>query len=798
MSYPKLPLDNSITVSTRESISLSPDWRFLRLEAADERIDASGSTWDDSSCASVHLPHTPRIEAAAVQFPFQGICWYRKRVKALDTWRGKRVVLEFGAAMQIADVWVDGKHRLQHLGGYLPFSLDLTESLANGREVQIAVRLDNRDTDLCPPGKPIAELDFSYFGGLYRDVCLHITSPFHISDPLRVDCEAGGGIFVRCDNASDAGATLQIRTHALNESAQPLRKCRVVSEIFSPEGTLLHRETSFPLMVAASEGHTFVQTVELSRPALWHPDHPHLHTLVTRLFDNGVQTDEVTTRFGVRHVAIDKRFSLNGKEFAIRGANRHQEYPFIGNAVPKNAQRRDARKIKDAGFNYVRLSHYPQDPSFLDACDELGLLVQAAVPGWQQFHLNPSFVRQTFKDIRELIRRDRNHPSIVFWEPNLNETGVGEDGEGFSDWCRAAHEITHLEYPGPQCLTFGDDYPQKPGWGWDVKGLWREYGDFAFGGNESTSRHTRGEGERALLQQTWNFLWTYNHLNAKFKEPDTIYFGGAVWVMFDYNRGYYPKPCNCGMMDIFRLPKYVHYFYQSQRAPHLLRADVDSGPMVFLATDWTPRTGNTKVVVFSNCDEVELRLNGRTLARRKPDAGPDTVYSTRDETSLATVGNDYDSSGGNPFDGGNANNIPHPPFTFFDVPYAAGKLEAVAYLKGAVAATHAVSTPAAPHRLELSVDLAGVPLAKTEMDAVFIRARVVDNDGNLVPSAGFKIEFAVDAEVELIGPNPATPEAGIASLLLRTTRTNGTPLRIRATGGELPASVLVFKTESPA
>lgn len=177
-------------------------------------------------------------------------------------------------------------------------------------------------------------------------------------------------------------------------------------------------------------------------------------------------TDEIRTRIGIRTFSLGKRLLINGEEFHICGSNRHQEYPYIEYALSPNCAFRDAKKIKDGGFNFIRMSHYPQDPAFIEACDELGVLLQAPTPGWQHFSFNDSFVRQTFQDIRDLLRRDRNHPSVVFWEPNLNETDTRHQ-----DWQRAAHEIAHAELPGDQCFTFGDPYPEKKGWDWDVQGL---------------------------------------------------------------------------------------------------------------------------------------------------------------------------------------------------------------------------------------------------------------------------------------------------------------------------------------
>ena len=168
-----------------------------------------------------------------------------------------------------------------------------------------------------------------------------------------------------------------------------------------------------------------------------------------------------------------------------------------------------------------------------------------------------------------------------------------------------------------------------------MKGLIREYGDWAFGGNASTSRQTRGDGEKAMLQQTWNFLWTWNLLLKPSDDPRHAFIGGGTWVMFDYNRGYNEKTVHLRRaMDIASaLPKYVYYFYQSQsaRSAEWFRADVASGPMVFIADHWARRPSPAKVVVFSNCEEIELWLNGRVLKRQKPDAGPDTPYSRREK-----------------------------------------------------------------------------------------------------------------------------------------------------------------------
>ena len=778
----------SATVQAQSAVpreqTFNTGWKFLRLDAAAQtETSYEGATVTDATWESVVLPHTPRLEDAKVRFPWQGICWYRKTFPADPAWQGKKVFLEFGAAMQIADVWFNGQHLTRHLGGYQKFQLDLTAGLKFDGPNVVAVRLDNRDTDLVPPGKPTRDLDFIYPGGLYRGASLVITDPVHVSDAVTANVEAGGGVFVTEDGISAAQAAVHVKTHVVNETGQIASQCRVQSAILGPDGTTVADSASFSVMIAAGAGHPFLQDFVVKNPELWHPDHPWLYTVRTTVLREGKPVDQLKTRFGIRRLALGKRFSINGEEFHIRGSNRHQEYPYLEYALSPAAARRDAVKIKEAGLNFVRLSHYPQDPAFLDACDELGILVQAPIPGWQMFRANPSFVSRSYQDVRDLIRRDRNHPSIVFWEPNLNETSGQPE-----DFMRAHYEIAHAEYPGDQCFTFGDGYPKKHGWDWDVQGFAREYGDFGFGGNESTTRQTRARGEAGMLQQAWNFLWCLNDMNKAYADPAATFLGSATWCMFDYNRGYDKNPCWAGMMDIFRLPKFTYFFFQSQRDPQITQPGVESGPMAYIANFWTASPTPKKVVVFSNCQEVELQINGHVIRRQKPDTGPDTRYSGKKDVSFETNGTDYNTTGGNPFDGGNASHLPHPPFTFFEVPWQAGELRAVGYLNGKPAAQYAVRTPQAPASLKLEFDTAHTALTADGADAVFVRALVLDKNGTIVPDATPAVKFAVQGGAKLVGANPVNAEAGIGSILLQA-GTDAGAITVRAEAAGLRAAV---------
>jgi beta-galactosidase len=767
---------------------INTEWKFMRVDG-NEPSSPESPTFDDTGWETVTLPHTPHIEKYDETHPWQGICWYRKTIKPDVAWAGKRVGIQFGAAMQIADVYVNGVHRTRHLGGYLPFTIDLTGDIkaSGATPIVIAVRLDNRDTDQVAPGKPTSDLDFNYPGGLYRSVKLIVTEPVHITDPIAANIVAGGGIFVTYSDVSDQSATVHVKTDVANDGDGLDHNVTVVQTLIDSSGTALLSTVSNPILLSSGDNHEVLQSFVVDSPKLWSPDHPNLYTLRTTVQVAGIGADMEDTTIGIRSFVLDNRVRINGEEFHIAGTNRHQEYPYIEYALSPNAGRRDAQRIKDGGFNHIRLSHYPQDPAFLDACDKLGILVQAPVPGWQIFPENPSFVTSTYDNIRQLVRRDRNHPSIIFWEPNLNETNPP------ADWSRTAWEITHEEYPGPECYTFGDGSTGHWTPGWDVKHFIREYGDFGFGGNESTSRQTRGEGEKAQLQEAWNFLWCHNADWANFADTKSNFFGDATWCMFDYNRGYYSKQEHSGMMDIFRLPKYVYYFFQSQRDPALLRPDVQSGPMVFVASDWTPRPSPSKVIVFSNCNEVELSVNGKVLARQKPDSGPDSKYSNVQADLHATVGHNYDTTGGDTFDGGNSSHLDHPIFTFLNVPYSPGVLKATGIIGGKQAAVDSVRTPDIPKALTLEFDTQGVALAADGADAVFLRVNIVDKNGTVVPvNALPSLKVSVTGPGRLIGTDPIHVEAGVASLLLQSDSTTPGTVTVTASADGLGFATASF------
>lgn len=782
-------------------INLDQHWKFHRIDKSAEpkaKIENQGTDWSSQynvtvvsqnpdltvpkdtlevefamlssadQWQSVTLPHTAFVEEFTVLHQWQGICYYKRELRFEPEWSSKKLFMEFGAAMHLADVWVNGEHITQHIGGYLPFVVDLTGKLRTGQSNEILVRLDNRDNPLIPPGKPVNKLDFNYFSGLHRSVNLIVKPEVYISHPILANEVAGGGIFVTYPQVASEQAVVNVKTHVVNDS-KSAKNITVVQNLYKVDG--LFGKGVKGKLVASSKSEINLpggnkqhnsQQINVEKPALWSPDEPNLYILESALIQDGKHVEHVSTRIGIRHLEMtrERGFVINGKPLRMIGSNRHSDYPYLGNAIGANAGYRDIWQIKKSGFNTVRLGHYPQDPAVLAACDELGVLAIEPIPGWQFFNKSPQFTQRTYQDIRDMFRRDRNHPSIVMWETTLNESWPP------NEWKDGAVHTAHQEYPTDQCFTSGDAYKY---YGFDVSyndweegfnrpnispnpGFIREYYDYEFGGHNSSTRIGRRSGEKALLCNAWNAQWSHNRYRAYY--PQTM--GDAVWSMYDYNRGCADNVCESGMADLFRLEKFSLPFFTSQIS---IGAPMPTGmmkPYLFIANYWTERKDD-KVVVFSNVDQVELLVNDKVVARQRADSGMDSKYSA-DQSGWYT--------GGNPFDGGNCQNLTHPPFTFNNVAWAKGTIEAVGYIGGKKVVIEKIKTPEIPVRLEISYFESG--RAMSQNDVVIIYVKVLDKNGTLCVDSELDITLAVSTGGELVSPLKMKSEAGIASFIVKT------------------------------
>lgn len=540
-------------VRQSEIIAFDANWQF---------------SFDQQTWIDVTLPHTARIEPLQKsQAEWQGTCYYRKEFLINDTnfnWS-----LRFDGAMHETDVWINDKFVIQHLGGYLPFDVPL--KIDEPSKMKIFVRLQNTDNPLIPPGKKLSELDFNYYGGIYRHVWLIRQSKQCYLDP---------SIFVDYRNVSRHEATMIVRY-------------RFVSTIETCEVRfLLNGYEMIPIETfGTAESH-----FRLMNPRLWSPAEPNLYDLTINVVDRTRQHsifDQKHLRIGVRTFELHsetRSLLINGeKSDFIVGTNRHQEYPFLGYAISDAAQFRDAFKIKNGGFQLVRCSHYPPSTSFLNACDSLGLLVIDSIPGWQHFG-NETFQKNSLNDVKSMIERDYNHPSIVFWEISLNESPMTKEFMFEADrlakivksdaltcgWLDDPHAYdvfipARQHSKGPEFYSNYRSKRNKPL-------LIGEYGDWEYFAlrkdnfnqpaadplsrppAELTSRQRRADGQKRLLRQVKNFQQAHND-NRRSSQTAQI-LGDANWLMFDYKRGYAKDVEASGVMDINRLPKFVFYFYQ--------------------------------------------------------------------------------------------------------------------------------------------------------------------------------------------------------------------------------------------
>lgn len=747
-----LPSATGQTGTVPIEIALNDGWSFFRFSAGDTFDPAKlpAGAW-----SRVALPHTAKLEPRVVTDQWQGDALYRRDLLVPDEWEGNAIWLRFEGAMMVARVYLNGARIFEHKGGYLPFTIDLSDRLRFGKNNRLLVHLDNRHNPITGP-KPLESLDFNYYGGLYREVRLFVRDSLHITDEMLAGRVAGGGIFVTYPSVSQDSAEVSVRTHVANGGDTSRRFTVVHTLRDATQEAASFMSESMTLAPGADLQHAAAFTVD--SPELWSPRSPSLYSLRTRIVSGDRVIDERVTRIGIRRIEISKDgFRINGEKMFLRGVNRHQEYPYVGYALPPNADYRDAKLIKEAGFDYVRLSHYPHSRHFMRAADELGLVLLNAILGWQYYHPDPAFADQVKQTCRDLVRRDRNHPGVIAWECSLNESGMP------SALVDALADIVHEEYPADQAWSAGwvpegyDIYlqarqhrlphpetpiPAKPY-------IVSEYGDWEYyaqdaGFNQDSwenlseaarsSRQLLSDGEVRLLQQATNVQEAHND------NLSTPAFADGYWAMFDYNRGYADDLEASGLMSLERIAKPAWYFFRSQRDAGESSDLYSAGPVVHIANEWRPDSPRP-VRIFSNADEVELFVNGESLGRRVPD--------------------------GNRI----SNNLRHPPFTFATPRFVPGTLEAVAYKSGVEIARDLVHTPGEP--AGVSARLATQGIEPVDNDLLFVHARIIDRQGVTVPLTGKNIRFSVTEALEVIGPDLATSENGTAAILVRVTDIGG-------------------------
>lgn len=784
----------------RQVFNFNSGWRFLL--GNNER--ASTTDFDDSGWAIVSLPHCVKLEPAEASGcrNYQGVAWYRKHF----TVPADGSIVYFEAIMGKQRIYVNGKLATEHLGGYLPIVVDLSKmGLKRGDKAVIAVEADNSDDKSYPPGKTQFTLDFAYHGGIYRDAWLISRNPVHITDPIEANRQAAGGVFVHLSDVSNKQALIWANTDIANTSGQD-KTVRVEQTLRDASGKTVGRSTK-SVRIAAGQTATAIQSIRLKNPNLWSPESPYLYNLETRVLQNGKTLDGGMTHVGVKWAEFRGKdgFWLNGNRYRqFVGANRHQDFAYVGNALPNSQQWRDAQRLKDAGFNIIRTAHYPQDPAFMDACDQLGLFVIVATPGWQFWNKNPEFAALVEQNTRQIIRRDRNHPSVLMWEPILNETRFP------LDFSLRQLQVTKDEYPYPYAPVAAadvasagvkDNYGVVYGWpGDDEKAdrptqciFTREFGEYVddWYAHNNLNRASRSWGEKPMLMQALSLASTTREMYRTTGQ----FIGGALWHPFDHQRGYHPDPYWGGIYDAFRQKKTVFFMFASQRQPSVATmAAPEVSPMVHIAHEMT-QFSDSDVVVFSNCDSVRLTMYDTARVITLPVRHCSTYTG---HTAMPFDPTDHDAITPNSIASVPENRYNYPVvfkgvWNFWQArersykqrAWQKVKMKAEGIIGGKVVCEELKMPSRRSTKLRLRVDEMGRKLVADGSDFVVVVCEVTDDNGNVRRLAKENIRFSISGEGTIVGDkgdinaNPRAVEWGSAPILVRSTRKAG-PIKIHA------------------
>ena len=732
--------------TNRVNIIFNTDWKYNQGNVT----GAEATAFSDTAWAYVDLPHTTKFVTPDDPNALLGVSWYRKHFTVDSAYQGRKLYIEFEAAMQVADVWVNGFSIGHHEGGYTPFTIDIT-TVANygGADNVIAVKIDNNANANWAPGWN--GVDFQYHGGLYRDVKMYVTDKLHVTDAVFAHIPAGGGVFVTYPSVSTSSATVNIKTNVLNENSSAL-SATVISDIVDASGNVVGTASTTTSMNPVSNA-TVTQNITVANPKLWHPNTPNLYTIYTTVSNGSAAVDNYKTTIGIRSIGWSHSggLTINGIRFKALGTNYHQEIFGLGNAVPNQSIYYDLKRIKDGGQNWIRGSHYPHDPAFYDAADQLGILVMDELTGWQYYNSATTFQNNTFQELQDMIRRDRNHPSVVAWEDSLNETNFPDA------WAQTVNSIVHTEYPGNQAfsaqwsLPYADIFIDASQHGVRTSTDTRpiiiaEYGDWDYGGSSSTSRQKREDGDNAMLTQANNIQ------DGMSKDLAMSWFtADGYWDYADYGGFSSYGITRSGSVDMYRLPKHAYYFFQSQRDPNVIISGVDSGPMVYIANQWTS-TSPTTVRVYSNCAQVSLYQNNNLVSTRSPDTGT---------------------------------NLLHPPFNFSLRSFTAGTLRADCLIGSTVRATFTRQTPGTAAAIRLRPEATTLQADLSDARLVFID--VVDANGTVVPTDSHTVNLSISGPGTIIGPTSVTMKGGQLATWVRSGRTGGT-ITLTASGSGLTSA----------
>ncbi len=589
---------------------------------------------DSTNWNVVNLPHTWNKDDAYdenVEYR-RGAGFYKKNLNINPGWKNKNLFIYFEGANQVADVYINNEYVGQHIGGYTAFVFDVTDYIRFDQENELIVKVDNSHNPDIPP----LNADFTFYGGIYRDVWLVVTNSVHI-DILNY---ASPGIFIDTPEISEDKATVRIGGDIVNEKDEDVN-VKIINRILDKD----HKEIislQSDLTIPSNSKKSFEQAEIILNPELWSPENPYLYNVVTEIFEDEGLVDKINNPLGFRWFSYDsqKGFFLNNKSHKLIGTNRHQDRKDYGNALPNSMHHEDVELIKENGFNFLRLAHYPQDPEVLNSTDEKGLIVWEEVPIVNLITLSKEFNANCKNMLIEMIRQHYNHPSILMWgymnEVMLREPESPPPGYHNQIVKLAEHleEIVHHEDPyraSVMAISHGE-IDNRTGlgnvsdilgmnlyFGWYYQKL-ETLGEFLDEYHKKhpdrpfmISEYGAGSDERVHSDNpvaydfSTEFQQIYHEASYKQIEERNYLLGSAVWNQFDFGSSHRhdTKPLinQKGLYYFNRIAKEISYYYKAK----LLKE-----PILHIASD-DHKIRNSKdeeqILIYSNLDSVSLFVN---------------------------------------------------------------------------------------------------------------------------------------------------------------------------------------------
>jgi len=641
-----------VQAQQRVVYTINDGWKFTKGSPFEAQLTGC----DDSSWETVNIPHTWNDKDADDETPgfYRGPVWYRKQLFIDKSQEGRQAVIYFEGANQEVRFYLNGQFVGEHKGGYTRFCFDITSHLRYGQENLFAIYVNN----VYNPNIPPLSADFTFFGGIYRDVYLQFMNPVHIA----TNDYASSGVYIRTPEVSNSAASVEITTLLTNDMPQAT-EIRVENIICDADGKEV-KKTQAEVKLAAGETKTDIsKKIKIDSPRLWDIDDPYRYMVYTRILDKrkGTLLDEVVNPLGLRWFKFDseKGFFLNGKGRKLIGTARHQDYFQKGNALCDELHVQDVLLLKEMGGNYLRVSHYPQDPVIMEMCDKLGIVTSVEIPVVNAVTETEEFLHNSVEMAKEMVRQDFNRPSVMIWG-YMNEIFLRRpytEGKQLEDYYRFTEKVARAleatireEDPSRYTMMAYHNMPQYyedahlteipmiQGWnlyqGWyepDINEFQRlldrahkvykgkvlmvtEYGPGV------DPRVHSYQPERFDFSQEYGLVYHKHYLNEMVKRPFIA--GSSLWNLNDFYSesrvDAVPHVNNKGVVGLNREKKDVYWFYKTalSRRPILVIGN----------REWKSRGGvvNTaqkeciqSVPVFSNAEEVELFVNNKSLGKKK-------------------------------------------------------------------------------------------------------------------------------------------------------------------------------------